>query len=141
MNDDEIKKLILGGDAISAEIWINEDIKRRIGESFFSDNHSIELIETTKNRGIDFWLHLFKKDELGLEYAAAFIYGLPNSVTRKKNIIKGINMSQALAGLPLIEYKNQKYVYVILPSAEQVKAAINTMKSTWGGFSKQNPTS
>jgi hypothetical protein len=139
MNDEAIEKLILNGEAILAEHWIKADLGRRIGEAIFSENHSIELIETTKNRGIDFWLHLFKKDSLGLEYAAAFIYGLPKSVTRKKNIIKGINMSQVLAGLPPIEYKNQKYIYVIVPSSEQVYDGINTMKATWGGFCRKDP--
>lgn len=141
MNDESIEKIILSGEAILAEHWINAGLSRRIGEYFFSENHSIELIETTKNRGIEFWLHSFKKDDSGFEYAAAFIYGLPKSVTRKKNIIKGINMSQTLAGLPLIEYVNQRYIYVIIPSAEQVKNGINKIKSTWGGFSNENRTS
>ena len=132
MNDEEIENLILSGEAIPAEKWMSEDLTRRIGESIFDKDHANRNIETRKAQGVDLWFHQIKKDTNGLLYASVVIYKLPKVKSRKKNIIKGINLAQILAGLPPFDISDEKYLYVILPSAEQVKNAINTMKSTWG---------
>jgi hypothetical protein len=134
MNDSEIERLILSGEAILAQDWIDGDSKRRIGESIFHDSYSQDLIQNLKNRGIEVWLHDFRMDENRLMYAAAVIRRLPKSKARRKNILKGINMAQVFAGLPMIDFVDQKYIYQKMLSAEKVKEGISAMKSNWGGF-------
>jgi hypothetical protein len=142
MNDEDIENLILSGKAIPAELWIKEDYSRRIGESVFDADHAKRYILSRKNRGVELWIHDVKTDENGLLYASALIYKLPNQKSRKKNVIKSLNLGQLMIGLPAIEFNDQKYVYSTRPSAKQVEQGISNMKSAWGGFSsKEAPPS